>query len=40
MSFKVKEKILAYFNMAKFFALIIGFMGFMYLLAKFIKEGF
>ena len=37
MSFKVKEKLLAYWSMAKFFAMIIGFMGFMYLLAKFIK---
>ena len=40
MSFNVKESILAYWSMAKFFAIVIGFMGFMYLLAKFIKEGF
>ena len=37
MSFNVREKILAYWNMFKFFALVGGFMGFMYLLAKFIK---
>jgi len=37
MSFNVKEKILAYWEMAKFFAIVIGFMGFVYILAKFIK---
>ena len=37
MSFNVREKLLAYWEMFKFFALVIGFMGFMYLLAKFIK---
>ena len=40
MSFKNREKCLAYWSMFKGFALVIGFMGFMYLLAKFIKEGF
>ena len=39
MSFNVREKLLAYWSMAKGFALVIGFMGFIYLLAKFIKEG-
>ena len=37
MSFNVKEKLLAYFEMAKFFAMLFGFISFMYLLAKFIK---
>ena len=40
MSFNVREKLLAYWSMTKFFAMLIGFMGFMYVLAKFIKEGF
>ena len=38
MSFTVMESIRAYWKMAKFFAIVIGFMSFMYLLAKFIKE--
>ena len=37
MSFNVREKILAYWNMFKFFAMLFGFISFMYLLAKFIK---
>ena len=37
MSFKVKESILAYWEMFKFFAIVGGFMSFVYLIAKFIK---
>ena len=37
MSFNVREKILAYWEMFKFFAIVGGFMSFIYLIAKFIK---
>ena len=38
MSFNVRESLLAYWSMFKAFALVGGFMSFVYLLAKFIKE--
>ncbi len=34
MSFNVRESILAYWEMFKFFAIVIGFCGIIYLLAK------
>ena len=40
MSHNMKESILAYWEMIKFMGFWVLFMGFMYLLAKFIKEGF
>tara|TARA_R110000824_G_scaffold215604_1_gene402115 strand:- start:2309 stop:2422 length:114 start_codon:yes stop_codon:yes gene_type:complete len=34
MSFKIRESIMAYWEMFKFFAIVIGFCGIIYLLAK------
>jgi len=40
MSFNVRESILAYWEMFKFFGTWALIMGIIYLIAKFIKEGF
>jgi len=37
MSFRIRESMLAYWEMFKFFATVIGFMGLIYLIAKEIR---